>query len=245
VELLTPQQMTQNRHRISRNLRNYWKILKLRNLHKNQQCVVFATGPSIKEVDLSLIENHPFVLGVNGAFRERSHFKYYFCSDGNFYLPNETEIAKLQPDYFFLSSMIPFRPDPKYIYLKLDERSASRHKPMTEFRDNLLRTLSWGPTVLLDLVLPAVLWMGFTEIILLGADYPLKTYNHFYPETEHKVIISTRIDFQKEMVLARQGFQKFLERLEMRKKKVKVYNCSPLSELDCFEKRPLSMCLRG
>ncbi len=240
MEMMSRREAQKNRRRISLSLINYKKILSLRGVHRDRQCVVVATGPSINQTDLSLIENHPFVLGVNAAYRLRSQFKYYFCSDSNFYFPNINEIHRLSPDYFFLSSHIRFRNDPRCVYLKVDEMSAAKQRAMARFQTNLLRTLSWGPTVILDLVLPTALWMGFTEIILLGTDYPLESYGHFYPEADHKVLLSGRINFRKEMLLAREGFRVLLSTLKERKQNVKIYNCSPLSELECFEKKTLS-----
>jgi len=231
----------QNRRRIALDLTNYRRILALRNRHRGKQCIVVATGPSINAIDLALIENHPFVLGVNAAFRIRSDFHYYFCSCPSFYLSNELTIEKLAVERFFFSSHIPYRNDPKRIYLKLHEKT--RLFQARRFQSNLFRTLYWGPTVLLDLVIPAALWMGFAEIILLGADYSLKNYRHFYPEQEHNVLVP--VDCEDEMVLAHAGFRVVSKYLRKSRRPAKIINCSPLSDLTYIDKADLETVVRS
>ena len=234
------QQKRRNRRRIALDLNNYRKLLHFRHLHDGKQCVVLATGPSVNEVDLSLIDNHPFVLGVNGAFQIRNQFKYYFCSCPSFYLSNQEDIGKVHAERFFFSSHIPFRKDPRRVYLRLHEHTrlfASRR-----FQPNLLRTLYWGPTVLLDLVLPSVLWMGFSEVVLLGADYSLHTYRHFYPEDQHKTL--EQVNCEDEMILAHAGFRVLTKYLRKAHHPTRIINCSPLSDLNFLKKGSLETVLK-
>jgi hypothetical protein len=229
-----------NRFRITFSFENSLKILKLKNIHQGEQCVITATGPSINQIDLSLIKKHPFVLGANGAFHIRNEFKYYFCSCPNFYLTNEKEIKSINAESFFFSSHIPFHNNPKYIYLKLHERTSLYHS--RRFQPNLLKTLCWGPTVLLDLVLPTALWMGFSEILLLGADYSLQNYQHFYPENQHKTV--KNVIWKNEMHRAHIGFNVLTQYLSSLQNPARIINCSPLSDLQCLEQAPLEKVVR-
>ena len=233
-----------NRLKLSWDNENQKKILGTRGIHQGKQCVVMATGPSLNEVDLSLIEDHPFVMGVNGAFHHRNHFRYYFCSSSDFYLPNENRINEIHSDYFFFSSFIPYKRSSTNIYLKLDEKSMLGKKAMEKFQPNLLATLSWGPTVLLDLVFPVLLWMKFSQIILLGANYSLHRYRHFYPETEHKTVFAAT-HHEEEMRLAHHGFGRLLRFLQESEIPVEIYNCSPSSDLPHFPKAPLEKLIKN
>ena len=98
-----------NNLKIKLSLTNYWNILRLKNVHAGEQCVVILGGPSVNETNFDLFAEHPFVMGVNGAYLKRNNFKYYFCSSLNFYTPNEENIKKVQADLFFFSSQIPFK----------------------------------------------------------------------------------------------------------------------------------------
>jgi hypothetical protein len=229
-----------NRRRISFDLANYRRILLFRNLHKGEQCVVLATGPSINEVDLSLLKDHPCVLGVNGAYRIRRDLKYYFCSCPNFYLSNQEDIETLPVERFFFSSHVPYRQKTDRVYLKLHEHT--RLFAAGRFQPNLLKTLYWGPTVLLDLVIPVVLWMGFSEVVLLGADYSLAAYRHFYSEDQHKVLC--KVDTEHEMVLAHEGFRVLAKYLRKSSRPVRIVNCSPSSDLKHLESAKLEDMLR-
>jgi hypothetical protein len=229
-----------NRLRIAFSFENSLKIAKLKNIHQGEQCVIIATGPSINQTNLSLIEDHPFVLGVNGAFHIRNEFKYYFCSCPNFYLTNEKKINNIKVKNFFFSSHIPFHKNPKRIYLKLHERTSLYDSRC--FQSNLLKTLYWGPTVLLDLVLPTALWMGFSEILLLGADYSLQNYQHCYPENQHKTV--KKIIWKNEMYRAHIGFDVLNQYLSGLQHSTRIINCSPSSDLQCLEKAPLGKVIR-
>jgi len=223
---------------------NYQKITRLRNIHKDEQCVVMLTGPSLNQMDCSLLKEHPFVLGVNGAFIKRNNFRYFFCSSPNFYLKNRDAIGNIDTDQFVFSSLIPFKKSRKSVYILLDRKAVFTRTPMKKFRPNLLFKVSWGPTVLLDLVIPSCLWMGFSEIILLGADYTIKNFGHFYDNTNSEIQHSIQIDHEQEVRLAHHGFDTLLRYLKRTKKSIKIYNCSLQSSLDHFQKRRLEDIIR-
>lgn len=229
-----------NRRRISLNPVNTLRLLSLKNRHQNEQCIVIASGPSLGMVNLSLIANHPNVIGVNGVYKIHNRLRYYFVSCPSFYLSNEEEISKVEAERIFLSSHIPFMPKSSHIYIKLHEKKFiyRQHK----FHTNLLMALFGGPTVILDIVLPTLIWMGFSEIILVGADYSLKNYKHFYPESEHKVI--KPVECENEMVLAHQSFHVVKRFIEKNNNLPRIINASPRSDLEFFPKLSLEDALR-
>ena len=223
---------------------NDLKIIRDYRRHEGEQCVLLATGPSINEVDLELLDKHPFVCGVNGAYLLRNGFKYYFMSNW-FYKNNYSSLHNVNAEkWYFRKDVRRFKDEPhlEKVYVKLDNRSLKKGIQMKRFQTNLLGTLSWGPTVILDIAIPVCLWMGFSEIILCGADYPLGEYRNFYtnqngtPEQGNPV--------NNEMKMAHHGFNVMLEELEKQKRDVKFYNCSPFSELECFEKKQLEQVIR-
>ena len=230
-----------NRLKILLNTKNKKKLLALKDIHKGKQCVIMATGPSLNKVDLSLLKNHPFVFGVNGAFMAKNNLKYFFCSSPNFYDVNWQRIKKVNEELFFFSSFVGHTPIKNSVYVPINNK-----KQMTNFNSNLIKTRPWGPGVLLDLVIPVALWMGFSEIILLGADYTLGHYKRFHeglknePGRKRQV---TQEEHYQENLLAHKNFEKlktYLSNLKKQSnKEVKIYNCSPLSHLKTFEKPDL------
>ena len=76
--------------------------------------------------------------------------------------------------------------------------------------------------------------MGYSEIILVGADYSLENYKHFYPENEHKVIKS--IECEDEMVDAHQSFNFVMKYIEENNNLPRIIDASPCSDLECFPK---------
>lgn len=212
------------------------RIRSFKNIHEGNQCIIMATGPSLNSVDLSLIEDHPFVFGLNRAYLKRNNFKYYFCSSVNFFNHYQEEIKKVNAELFILNSLFPKDCSLNAIYLHLEP------KKFTSLRDlepNLLKQIDWGPTCLLDFAIPSALWMGFKEIILLGADYSLKEYKWFYQAQEEKRPEWPEDLRMQEMLMAHLKFFKLKEYLSAYKPDVNIINCSPLSDLTMFKNLPL------
>ena len=84
--------------------------------------------------------------------------------------------------------------------------------------------------------------MGFSEIILVGADYSLENYKHFYPENEHKVI--KFIECEDEMAHAHQSFHFVKRFIEQNNNLPKIIDASPCSDLECFPKMTLEDALK-
>lgn len=113
---------------------------------------------------------------------------------------------------------------------------------MFHFQDLLARRKRRGsrPTCLLDFAIPAALWMGFEELVLLGADYSLDNYRWFYNSEDEKRPKSPDNFRTQEMLMAHRKFSKLKNYLTTYRPEVKIINCSPLSDLDMFEKRQLA-----
>jgi len=225
---------------------NRQRILALQNAYAGQQGVVLCPGPSIETTDLDLLAGHPHVMGVNGVFLLRNTFQFYFCSSPNFFVPNMGRIADVEADAFFLSSFVrdsigvlPAQMEAKTIYLEVDALQMAARRPASEFHFDLLRTLSWGPTVLLDLVLPALLWMGFSEIVLVGAEYPLSGYRRFYTGRAGAPRTLRESGHEAEMAIAHRRFDQLAKLIAALPNPVRIVNCSPDSQLTQFERRRL------
>jgi hypothetical protein len=227
-------------------MKNRRRILALQNAYAGQQGVILCPGPSVEKVDLSLLADHPCVMGINGVFLLRNRFKFYFCSSPNFFIPNVARIAAVDAELVFLSSFVrqdvenlPAELQDTAVFLDVDQTQLDARRPGGEFHFDLTRTLAWGPTVLLDIALPALLWMGFSEIVLLGADYPRSAYRRFYTGRSDALCTLSESNHEFEMSMAHCRFDQVLRLVLALPTPVRIINCSPNSELMQFERRLL------
>jgi hypothetical protein len=220
-------------------LSNTERIEKLRNRFAGKQCIVICSGPSIKTIDLTSIDHHPHVMGVNGTFLLRNRFSHYFCSDIGFARNNIKRISEIDSDYFVFRKEV--HDDcaaagidtNKSIFLSGELGIVSRR-----IQVDLTQRLPWGPTVLLGLVLPTLIWEGFEEIILLGADFPRKNYRRFYDAKDGGAAHRNTPPavFELEMKLAHLRLRLWANYLKEHHPKVMVLNCSLGSETEVFSK---------
>ncbi len=215
------------------NFRNRNKIKKLKDIHRGKQCIIMATGPSLNSIDISSIKDHRYVFGLNRAYLKRACFKYYVCSSYTFFNHYRDEIMNVKADLFIFNTIFPMINSVNAIYLQLVNKKKST---INYIEPNLLEQIDWGPTCLLDFAIPAALWMGFTEIVLLGADYSLKDYNWFYQSQNEKRPTWPEEKRIQEMLLAHKKFYLLKEYLTRFKPDTRIINCSPLSELKMFDK---------
>ena len=66
--------------------KNRDKLKALKNIHKGERCFIICNGPSLKEIDFSLLKNE-FTLGMNRIYlmKEQNGFEptYLGCVDKN------------------------------------------------------------------------------------------------------------------------------------------------------------------
>jgi len=231
---------------------NDQRIIDLKDAHRGEQCVILCPGPSAKEADLSLIEEHPHVHGANGAYMIRNNFRYWFCSNDNFYATNAQRICKIDCSLYVLSTMVAYLlervkeisrpPKEKAVYLEVELGKLSE---VVSY--DLTRPLPWGPTVLLDVALPTVLWAGYTRILLIGADYPTTNYRYVYSDRQDapiRFVDRTQEFLRREMLAAHQRWGIWEKYLKSERPDVQIINCSPQSELTMWEKIPLRRALK-
>jgi hypothetical protein len=226
--------------------RNLERLERLRGRFSGEQCVVLCTGESVAEVDQSMLDSHPFVLGVNGAFCLRSRFHSYFACNAWFVRANAPRIASVDAGHFFL----PWKTIDACAAAGLSEERMLlfRHgtRITTQISEDLSQELPTGPTVLLTIVLPAVVWCGFTEVLLLGADFPRNGYRRFHTGSTDAPLQQARtlFSYEREMEIARFRASLWRDYLVAKHPEVKVLNCSRGSELELFERADLRDVLR-
>lgn len=167
------------------------KNQKFHNIHRRQRCFVLANGPSLRDVDFSMLKGETLFamnLGINSLMHTGIHIDYYFVLDGVFFYDNrfthdraktkmllDNLVSMGGVECFFPIESRDFIRGNRYdnklhvnycapIRLSLEKLSTSVFNPcsLTGFR-----YMSYS--VAIDAVMAAI-YMGFSEIYLLGCD---------------------------------------------------------------------------
>jgi hypothetical protein len=227
--------------------RNLERIAALRGRFAGEQCVVLCTGPSVADADLSLIEKHPFVMGVNGCYLLRNNLRFYFVSNPSFVQGNAARIAQIDTEQIF----VPWSAADDCLAADIEEErlvffELKDYRITTEIATDLTSRLPHGPPVLLAIVLPALVWCGFQEVLLIGADFPVHGYSRFHaghrdaPRHGAKPLHF----YETEMEVGRFRASLWAQYLSQNHPTMRVLNCSPRSELEAFERADLRQAVR-
>ena len=182
-------QNTLYRFRQKRNYSLISRNSRFRNVHENDRCFIIGNGPSLRNQDLSALKNK-YVFTVNQAARN-SQFSvlcsnYHFCVDQTFFRddPNDPGVQEFietlkkvnsnesreKPECFFPVNQEAFIK--KY---KLDKELKINYLSMQyivtddKFPIDLSKPIPRFQTVVQTCIVAAI-YMGFTEIYLLGCD---------------------------------------------------------------------------
>ena len=154
-------------------------IQKMKRVYKGKRCFIVGNGPSLKTEDLELLKKE-ITFGSNGIFHlyGRTEWRptFYFVQDSIAYhkmLPNADEILSTSKAVFtsmnFYNKM-PYKfvthPNTRLLYVRFVPPKKSRYRFSTE----LSKCVYEGLSVTYSMILAAV-YMGFTEIYLLGVDH--------------------------------------------------------------------------
>ncbi|MBD1215352.1 MAG: hypothetical protein H9534_22095 [Dolichospermum circinale Clear-D4] len=225
----------------------------LKNIHQGNRCFILATGPSINDQNLKLLKNE-FCIAVS-----------------NFYL--HPDFRLIDPQYYCIAPWHPPHNIENYLQLLKEigdiSKKCSFFLGINEYarvtQNNILldhdvyyhNTSAIKLDKDVDLCLPVLppmsvtimalqsaIFMGFSEIYLLGCDhdsilnYSGKFANqHFYPEEKAKLITDISTLFKGELL----NYIRLWNQYEMlntiaQSKNIKILNATKRSLLDVFDK---------
>lgn len=158
------------------------------NIHKGKRCFVIGNGPSLKEQDLSLLENE-YVFTVNQIVRNPDFKKiktnYHFWADPVFFdlSPDKPEDLELLEVFKGVNTEdnkpICFLPTYAYDFVKkfiLDKELNIRYyKVVYKFHDGYNKRINFtkfipGFYTVVQYAIAMAIYMGFSKIYLLGCD---------------------------------------------------------------------------
>ncbi len=156
------------------------KVLKqMRNSKKGERCFIVGNGPSLKVADLDRIKNE-FSFGSNRVYElfEKTKWRptYYIATDPNFLDREGDRLPDLTADKIFLNYSHRKKiknVNKKVLYLnsRLDYFSLKKYsKRNISISTDVSHHVSMGYTVTY-IAIQLALYMGFSEIILIGMDH--------------------------------------------------------------------------
>lgn len=157
-----------------------------RDIHKGQRCFIFGNGPSLKDVDFSMFENE-FVFTVNRSMTDPNFHKlksnYHFWMDENgFGLRSEISVDS----NVFLDEMKLLKNTENIVFfIPLSVAHYAETNNLNEYAKVAYIESFWnyrnlkkldmskvtpGFSTVVQYAVEAAIYMGFTEIYLLGCD---------------------------------------------------------------------------
>lgn len=226
----------------------FMSIKKIRNIHKGKRCFIIATGPSLTLKDLELLHGE-FTFGMNSIpklYNKTTWRPTYFgIQDCNVYRNMERVILEVysQADNVFVSDIIAqnFAIPSNFYQFPYDtvyhDNQLEIDKYFAKFSDDCYSIVYDGYSITYSLIQLAI-YMGFSEIYLLGADcsYKRGAKNH--------VVDSGNDDKNEEknhdkMIV---GYQKAKEYADSHG--IKIINCTRGGMLEVYPRKSLESVLK-
>lgn len=223
----------------------------LKDIHKGERCFIVLNGPSLNNYNLSKIKNE-FSICTN-YFYQTDYFNlikpnYYCATDSNFFnVRNNLEKRK------HIEKVLKSSEDCKFVFnikflenFRLSDRvyvTYAKHMPnLFKIRNGLESIVSNFISVSMYAMNLAI-YLGFSEIYLLGYDFEPGILSHFYKNSnlEQKSKESQRIEIDKEDVCGKYWqyseaqYQNYYINEFANKKGVKIFNCNEQSNVRSFE----------
>lgn len=200
---------------------------------RQKRCFIIATGPSLRAEDLETLNcNEEFCISMNRIYMYKSEWKpdVYVCVDS--FLINEC-----QEDINEYASKIKFIGNSCQQFWNIEHEntykihviSQDSYDVLPKFSDDICQKVYGGATVAYVCIQIAV-FLGFTEIYLLGVDCNYvknSSQNYFYDSN----VVDNKNHHEDRMVLSYQAAKKYAD-----EHGIKIYNATRGGALEVFER---------
>lgn len=216
----------------------YNKILAYKNLHKNQRCFIVGTGPSLNINQLDLLQNEiTFSMNSIPLSFSKTNWRptYYVIQDTRAYNIFKDNLPSYAKKEIFIGINHRFNgiKMKKYtnhnfnkycyypLYLRPDENIYK-----IKFSDDCYKIVYDGTTVTYSILQLAV-YMGFSEIYLLGMDCD-------YTSTDKKHFINYVTNFNTLAAENKMLYAYSLTNLYAKEHNIKIFNATTGGKLEIF-----------
>ena len=222
---------------------------KFKNIHKNEKCFIILNGPSTSKEDLSKLKDEK-VFCVNSFYRgdkiEIIKPDYYCITDSMFFVKENKQHLQ---DLLNKCSYSTFFFNYKYLmYNKIKDNvyvTFAGHMPNAIKINNNFARLCSGFTNTALYVINLAIFMGFTEIYLIGLDFDLDknlNWGHEYPETDYEIKIKNIMkEAQEKKIIcgsywyySQVQYQFYYMKSYAKKMGVSIFNLNPNSAVRAF-----------
>lgn len=223
--------------------RSMARIKQLRNTYLGQRCFIIGSGPSLRDVDFSLLKGET-LFGVNKSYKLYDMFgskcKYVGVSDSRLF--EEEDHRKLfdlsEDTTIFLSlSARKWYMERAPLFVSKNEPILIKRSPKLEVITDLAKGGGLGYTVLLDIALPAIYYMGFRAVYLLGVDYRYDGDAHYFDGSCNRY----PKDGRNNQKISSRGWSEIKKTFDNDGRT--IINCTPNSSLTNFNFIPLDRVL--
>lgn len=217
-------------------------LLKFKNIHQGKRCFIVATGPSLKVEDLDKLHaNGDICISMNRIFNifDRTKWRpdYYLIGDTEMIEDLSEEIANLNLKYKFVAT------EPKSFWEMLPDNDCFAYKLLLRgfvdkapFFSSCIECGMGHGTTVTYLCIQLAVYMGFSEIYLLGVDcnYTRNLYdasNHFEGCDTNENRIRLNTVYPERMLLAYEKAKEYCDEHE-----VKIYNATRGGKLEVYKR---------
>lgn len=233
------------------NEKKYESICSLKNAHKGERCFIVATGPSLTIEDLMALQGE-VVMGVNSLVKLIDklpyEIKYFGIQDSLVYNKIGSLIERSSLKTVFVTDKIYAKSkqlvDNKYIRFPLYSCRHAIHGEMmplaSGFTNDPSKVVYSGYSITFSMLQIAV-YMGFSEIYLLGCDcnYDTRGGNQHFVESGHVDKYASSVG--ERMIYA---YKVAKEWLENNRPDVKVYNATRGGMLEVFPRKTVDQVIK-
>lgn len=151
--------------------RNRKRLKSFKDIHKGKRCFIVCNGPSLKDIDFSLLKNE-ITLGMNRIYlmKEQNGFMptYLGCIDKNSQiLQFHDDLDNLDIPCFFIFNL-------RKYFSKKDNQFFFKLRFSPKFQTDCSKLLGSGGSVTYSMIQMAF-YMGFSEVYIIGKDHSFNT----------------------------------------------------------------------
>lgn len=220
---------------------------KFKDIHKGERCFILGTGPSLRDVDVTLLKNE-IIFGLNYLYKgniiDKVKIKYYCLYDEIFHgknISDSMEILSLLPNTEFFVRTKAYNNFRKSNLLsdKVNFQACNLFQHGDLIRVDMTKNMTAPYNVVLGCIQTAI-YMGFEEIYLLGCDFnsfaTLKV-EHFYDDKKNEspsrhMSLGYEIKFYSLVAYHHYALEKYASQ-----NGVKIINVTHNSLLDAYERK--------
>lgn len=220
------------------------ELKKYKDIHKGKRAFIIGNGPSLRVEDLETLHaHHEICFAANRVYKvygqTRWRADYLLFSDERIIKKSEEDIRQLTGRIImadaFHGSDIPIFDNVAYIHQIYEEYYPS----CPGFSEDITEGLYCGYSVIYDMALQLMAYMGVSEIYLLGLDHSwtkdvTEECNHFTKDYYNETLVEAFKDFVPEIKKMNKAYER--ARLYSEQNGFKIFNATRGGKLEVFER---------